>query len=402
MKRYNKDFKYTKEFIKECIYLCLNRRWRRTDVSYFFAEYIIKFGLNNGLSKHRVAKHIRHNFIAVDKTLLNGLIDRIAYDMLNDINNRRIEFKPIVYQERFDSGSNKVRKIGITTIKQQIFDYIAVKSCENMFLAKIGYYQCASLKGKGPLFGKQAIEKWIRKNPTKSRYYFKCDIKKCYPSVNRNRLLLLLKRDIKNKDILYVLETLIRTYDRGICIGSYLSQHLANYYLSYLYHYVSEKLVRTRKCRNGRMKTINIVTHVLFYMDDIIVFTSKKAYLKIIARKLERYAREFLMLRLKDNKLFGDVNSRFIDMMGYKIYAHKTTIRKRTFYRIRRLLFKARQCCNVMPIKLARQIACYYGYIKHTDSYKFRKKYKVDSIIKKVREVISVYDCRIYRETAFV
>ena len=65
---------------------------------------------------------------------------------------------------------------------------------------------------------------------------------------------------------------LIATYgDVGICIGSYLSQHLANYYLSYAYHYIEDNCFYTR-----RGKRINSIDHKLFYMDDIILFSSNK------------------------------------------------------------------------------------------------------------------------------
>ena len=81
---------------------------------------------------------------------------------------------------------------------------------------------------------------------------YKCDIKKYYPSVNKRILKRMLRRDIKDNDILYVAFFLIDTYKGGLCIGSYLSQFLANYYLSYAYHYITEQsyscLLYTSRC----------------------------------------------------------------------------------------------------------------------------------------------------------
>lgn len=94
-----------------------------------------------------------------------------------------------------------------------------------MWDCKIGYYQCASLPGRGQVYGKNMIERWIRSPETKNKciYVVKGDIKKCYPSVSIPIIKKLLKKDIKNDNLLYLIFTLIDSFDRGLSIGSYLS-----------------------------------------------------------------------------------------------------------------------------------------------------------------------------------
>lgn len=397
MKRYNKNTEYSVEFIENCIHLCLKGKWDRRDVSYFFAEYMNEIYVAE-MDLHRLEK-IVHNQILEDKMELYATIHDISLEIKNEIVNREIKFKPIVYKNRYDECSRKTRKIGISTIKQQVYDYIAVESLKEMFMAKIGYYQCASLKGRGQVFGKKAIEKWIRKNPKKTKYAYKCDIKNFYHSVNHDILKSFLKRDVKSEDTLYILDSIIDTYGKnGLCIGSYLSQYLANYFLSYAYHYVTEKMLRKRKKKNGEIVTVNMVSHCLFYMDDIIIFSPRKSDLKIVINKFNSYIKNTLGLEIKEGSTLFKVDSMPIDMMGYKIYRTHTETRKRIFLKSRKYFIKYKDRRNVMTINDARSITSYFGYIKHTDSFNFCRKYKVYRTLKYAREVCS-YVGGIHRQT---
>lgn len=42
MKRYLKDYVLTVGKVEDAIYDCLKNKWRRRDVSYFLAEYMMK------------------------------------------------------------------------------------------------------------------------------------------------------------------------------------------------------------------------------------------------------------------------------------------------------------------------------------------------------------------------
>ena len=391
MKRYLSDFNLSYEFVKYSVYDCLDgatsgkQRWTRHDTSMFIAEYVKVWVLrytNNIPPIHILAKRIR-KIAYNDRNSLHKIVDFIAKEMYLEIIERKISLDPIKYEERYDKSSKKIRNIGIACMKQQCFDYIAVNCCKKMFLAKIGHYQCASLENKGQIFGKSAIETWIRTNPSKCRWVFKCDIKKFYPSVNHNLLKRCLIRDIKNKDVLYLLFTLIDTYDEGLCIGSYLSQFLANYFLSYPYHYLSEMIYTER-----RGKRQNLVHHVLFYMDDIILFGSSKKNVKKASKLLEQYLNK-MNLELKKSYQLFPLDSRPIDMMGFKIYTYKTTVRKRIFDRANKVLLKSKRNKFELTLEDAYKVVSYYGYLKHSWSKKYIKKVKLNKTLKNAKEVIS-------------
>lgn len=391
MKRYLSKFDLSYEFVKYSIYDCLDgttsgkQRWTRHDTSCFIAEYVQKWVsqyTSDIPPAHILAKRIR-KIARTDRTVLHKMVDYIAKEMYLEIINHNIQLSPIMYEERYDTSAKKMRNIGIASMKQQCYDYIAVNACKKMFLAKIGHYQCASLSEKGQIFGKNAIETWIRTNPKQCKWVFKCDIKKFYPSVNHDIIKKYLRRDIKNDRVLYLLYTLIDTYDEGLCIGSYLSQFLANYFLSYPYHYLSEMLYTTR--RDNR---INLVNHVLFYMDDILLLGSSKKNVKKASKMLEEYLNN-MDLTLKPSYQLFPLDSRPIDMMGYKIYTYKTTIRKRIFDRANKVYLKAKRNNFELTLEDAYKVVSYHGYFKHSWSKKYFKKVKLKKTLKNAKEVIS-------------
>lgn len=396
MKRYLKDFKLTVDFVESAIYDCLNsrgnskKRWKRLDVAYFLSDYLISFGRNRGLSRKDLAHHT-HNYIMSHndfKKAFNNLIHDIAVSIYNEIDTQSITLEPIKYIDKFDVSSGKVRKIGLASIKQQVYDYIAVKTCNQMFMNKIGTYQCASIKGRGQIYGKKAIEKWIRKNPKSCKWIWKGDVKKFYPSVPRDKLKRLLRRDIKNDTVIYILFTLINTYDTGLCIGSYLSKSLANYYLSYAYHYLSEQCFKIRHKRDGTVKRVRLISHLLFYMDDVVIFSSSKKDLKLCIKSLNKFLSTQLGLKIKNNEQLFKLDTRPIDMMGYRIYTSKTTIRKRIFKRANKVICRYRSPGTVMSVKDAKSIMAYKGYFDNSNSLNYKRKHKCERIFECARKVI--------------
>lgn len=396
MKRYLSNFKFTEQMIEDAVYDCLNAtgnsrtRWYRMDVAYFIADYMIY--LNVSKQNRRTLAVKVHEYICTHgdyRVYFKSLIKDISKDIYYEIVSRNVQLEPINYIQKKDNCSGKIRNIGIASIKQQIYDHVCVIACHDMFMSKIGRYQCASIKWRGQSYGKKTIERWIRKNPKKCRWIWKGDIRKFYPSVSHRIIKKLLRRDIKNDDVLYVLFFLIDSYgDKGLCIGSYLSQFLANYYLSYAYHFLDEKCFKTRHKRNGKITNVRLLSHHLFYMDDIIIFSPNKKYLRMCIKKLFKYLQMNLELEVKPEHQLFKLDSRPIDMMGFKFYTYKTTIRKRIFVRINRLISKYRNPDRIMTLTNAKSIMCYKGYLDHSDSRKYKEKHKFGRIALTARRVI--------------
>lgn len=137
----------------------------------------------------------------------------------------------------------------------------------------------AVILGRGQVYGKKVLEKWIRKDPHGTKYYDKMDVRHCFQSISLRTVQKLLDRDIhKNPTLIWFVIALIATYEEGLSIGSFLSQWLCNYVMSYSYHYASEKL-----CKVRRGKPQRLISHILMFMDDVYITSSSKRDLKLAA-----------------------------------------------------------------------------------------------------------------------
>ena len=274
MKRLCKDVDITdRELISRAVYACLKNKYKRNDVTRYFSQV-------SGLTENQI-RCIHHRY---GRKSLYPIVEIIISDLQKEIANESLSFPPIWYRDKIDGSSGKIRRIGIQNIKQQLYDYIAVEGMKPL-LKRIGEYQYASIPKRGTTKGKQVISRWIKNR--NMRYFAKLDVKKCFESIDHDLLMTFLKKYIKNKKLVWLIRTLINSFEKGLSIGSYLSQYLCNLYMSVLYHYIMERLYKTR-----RDKRINLIRHCLIYMDDILLIGSRKRDMEMAAKKIIQKADE--------------------------------------------------------------------------------------------------------------
>lgn len=124
-------------------------------------------------------------------------------------------------------------------------------------------------------------------------------------------------------------------------------------------------------------------------MDDILLLGSSKKNVKMASKKLEEYLNKNMQLSLKPSHQLFPLDSRPIDMMGYKIYTYKTTIRKRIFDRANKVFLKVMRNKYELTLEDAHKVVAYNGYLKHSWSNKYSKKVKLRKTLKNAKEVIS-------------
>lgn len=146
-----------------------------------------------------------------------------------------------------------------------------------------------------------------------TRYYLQLDIMKFYPSITHRILKHMLRRKIKCERTLRLLDGIIDSAD-GLPIGNYLSQYLANFYLSYFDHWIKEE---------------KKVKYYFRYADDMIILGSDKAQLHQLRIDIEQYLKNNLNLLLKPNWHVSPVKEWPIDFLGYVFHGTHTGLRKR-------------------------------------------------------------------------
>lgn len=109
-----------------------------------------------------------------DKLLF--IVPQLVKDIQKSLINHDVKLPEPKFFTIIDRATGKERLITNQHIIQHVYDYIAVAALKPI-LKRIGEYQVASIKGRGHLYGLQAIKKWVRE--PRMRYAAKMDIRKC-------------------------------------------------------------------------------------------------------------------------------------------------------------------------------------------------------------------------------
>lgn len=374
MKRTCKNIDITnEELITQAVYECFRpyKKRQRADARALFARAL-------NIPQREARKVLRERGERYEEG-----IKRIVGWLQHKLVTRKLDLAPVRLEERIDPGSKKCRKISVLGIRQLMLDHVAVAGLKEL-AKRIGEYQVSSIPARGAAYGKKAIERWLAKSS--NRYAVKLDIRDFYGSINREKLIAWLKKRVKNEGVLWLVTQLVYSCPRGIAIGSYLSQTLANIYLSDLYHLVTE---RCRSKRGSRQ-----VTHALFYMDDMLLVGKNKRQLRYAACKLVERAGD-LGLQVKTNWQVHKIQREHpVDMMGYRFSHGLTTLRKRVFKAARRVLLRAARQIRRgrgMGVQRARKLASYHGYTGSAACGGFMRRMGAGMIYKEAFNVIKNY-----------
>jgi hypothetical protein len=207
-------------------------------------------------------------------------------------------------------------------------------------------YSC--IKGRGIHAAAKALTAAL-KDKAGTVYCLKLDIRKFYPSVDHGILKALLRRKIKDQDLLQLLDEIIDSAE-GLPIGNYLSQYLANFYLTYFDHWLKE---------------IMQVRYYFRYADDIVILSDSKLYLHQILSGIRIYLEDHLKLSVKQNYQVFPVDSRGIDFVGY-VFRHTHVLLRKSI--------KQSFVRSISREENKQSIASYTGWAMHCNSRNLLKK----------------------------
>ena len=193
-------------------------------------------------------------------------------------------------------------------------------------------------------------------------------MRKFYPSVDHDVLKSIVRRKIKDPDVLWLLDEIIDSAD-GIPIGNYLSQYFGNLYLTYFDHWMKEE----KRCR-----------YYFRYCDDIVVLHSNKEILHRLFREVEEYLSVNLRLSIKSDHQVFPVDRRGIDFLGYRFFHDYVLLRKSIAQRFKdKVLHIRRGWRNLKPGQIVNSIMSYWGWMQHGDCLNLARKY-IDEEIQQI------------------
>lgn len=186
----------------------------------------------------------------------------------------------------------------------------------------------------------------LKKRKYEKYYILKCDISKFFASINHDILKQKLKKRIKDKEALTIVETIIDSYEEGLGIGNMTSQVLAIFYLNDLDHYIKEELK---------------IKYYVRYQDDFLLYHPSKEYLKEYLNKIRMFLeKEKLQLNRKTRLFSNKENFIFLGRKKNGRYANYRTIKKRIKYR-----YYQYRINKITLNSLVSTIRCYESIEKH-------------------------------------
>ena len=244
----------------------------------------------------------------------------------------------------------KCRIVMAQNIEDKIINHLVSEYVlKKVFDSKYTNVLCATRKGYGTLYGVKLIKRYLNEMKCKYNnfYVLKIDIKKYFYSINHDVLKSILRKKIKDKDVLLLLDNIIDSTNDdyinkriielkknriiylknsnlsnknklikeveemplyrtgyGIALGDETSQCFGLIFLYEIAHFIKEELKLHRIC---------------IYMDDMIIIHHEKKYLKYCLDIIVNILREY-KLDINYKKTRIDSINNGIDFLGYRFF----------------------------------------------------------------------------------
>jgi retron-type reverse transcriptase len=282
----------------------------------------------------------------------------------------------------------KRRLISATPYRDRIVHHALCQVIEPLFEQGFIYDSYANRVGKGTHKALDRGTYFARRN----RYALKCDIEKYFPSIDHKILGGMLKRKIKCRDTLWLIERIIDNSNpqeeivrffpgddmftpyerrRGIPIGNLTSQFFANVYLDGFDHFVKQEL--------------RFPAYVRF-ADDFLVFSDDKKELSILPQRIQERL-DGLRIRLHPRKCFVTPVRCGVPFLGWHVYPDRRKIRRPTGVRFQRRLKELMLGYNSALIpyeEVHSSVMSWIGHLKHGNTVGLRSKLLYEMVLRPV------------------
>ena len=215
-----------------------------------------------------------------------------------------------------------------------------------------------------------------------SKYVLQCDIEKYFPTIDHEILKSLIRRKVKCKETLWLIDKIVdnsneqlsinRYFDgddlftpferkRGLPIGNLTSQFFANVYLNHLDHFVKEKL--------GIKKYVR-------YVDDFALFGDDREFLQTARKRIEVFLET---LRLQIHKVKSQLFETGIgaNFVGFRVFPTLIRVRsdnlRRARWRLRKMV-ENYQSGELNAEKIKECLRSWIAHLEHGDTFQLRSK----------------------------
>lgn len=234
-------------------------------------------------------------------------------------------FRVTNYREMWVTDGPKIRKVQSPCVEHRIGCNAIMRIVEDVLYPSVIKTSAASIPGRGMhrLFVKMRHD--IENDREGTAYFYKCDIRKFFESIDQDLMWEFVKDRIKDPILLPILHNFVTMMEKGLSIGLRSSQCYGNIFLSGIDHYFKDVLG---------------VRYYYRYCDDIVILASSKRKLWLLRDIMHEQAAE-LKLEVKPNECVRPI-SEGIDFLGFVYDGKKGRLRKRTKQKAARKLHKVK------------------------------------------------------------
>jgi len=297
-----------------------------------------------------------------------GVVHEFFFDLefeLLDLKQELIHggYKPRDYRI-FEIREPKVRKICSSAFRDRVVHHAICNILEPRFEKRLISDTYACRVGRGLHAAVKRCQLFSRKNG----YYLKCDIRKCFETIDHGVLKALLRKVIKDPKTLSLLERVIdhpvsgNEASKGLPIGNLTSQHFANLYLGELDHFLKD---------HRRVKSY------LRYMDDFILFSQEKGHLHSCLEQIRGFLPERLKLELKEKVTRIAPVSEGVPFLGFRVFPNLIRVQRANLVRFRQKLKQREldyEAGELEELKFIQSVSSIVAHISHANTLALRRK----------------------------
>ena len=265
-----------------------------------------------------------------------------------ELTEKRYKTSPYDVFVKFEGKRREIYKL---PFRDRVVHWAIMQVLEPIWTPQFTADTHACIKGRGMHSLLRKLREDLRNDPEGTAYCLKLDIRKFYPSIDHEKMKAVVRRKIKDPEVLWLLDG-ISASAPGVPIGNYISQYFANLYLSELDHLLKE---------------VAGVRYYYRYADDMVLLAGDKPTLHGWLVLINDWLNVERHVDLKGNYQVFPVESRGIDFVGYVTFHTHCLARKKNKQGLCRELAKLRKA-GVPEAEIMLLTASRAGFMLHCDS----------------------------------
>ena len=260
---------------------------------------------------------------------------------------------------RFRVNDSKPRDIHKASVRDRVVHHAIYQALYPYFDKQFIHdsYSCRMDKGSHKAlyrFGQRARK--VGQNHTRTVWVLKCDIRKCFASINHRVLKGLLEKHIKDSRLSNLCAEVIDSFSGiqngvGIPLGNLTSQIFINIYMNELDQFVKHEL---------REK------YYMRYADDFVVMSDDRFHFQRLVETIRDFLQCSLRLAIHEDKQCIQTVASGVDFLGWVHFPDHRVLRTATKHR---MFLKLRERSDNEHV-----VHSYRGFLGHGNAYRLRRR----------------------------